>query len=644
MRDLARPNRSLVRFTALEGGVPLDTNVRSPAAKSAWSAGCIKLTAAVVIGCLICAGVIACLLASRTELAMKSGKAMSKADLLQCKIVDEFKDNCGHRDITEQECIAKGCCYKPVKATGIPWCYITKDNMVPGCIVPRQDKLNCGFKGIQQAQCEAKGCCFANAGTDGIPWCFQKPTKERGKHPKAKPEECAIPSTEKVECGFPGITEPQCVDKGCCYKHSGSPNVPFCYDKWTIVTGEEARLVEECGAVENDRVECGFDGISETECRQRGCCYERTGDANVPFCFRKTARKYHEGDAVVAEECVVPDNERFDCGHEGMTADECKAKGCCYAVTDTVGAPFCFYRQVTEAGGVIRPSKNKTEEAGVVAKPKKSTTAGSGSTIVSIILAVAGVAVCFGACIVFVKQSGCTDDGASRTRCTRLLPEDEKYVQIKEYFRSRWDTTVWPTCKTLVPVPDIRAIYEIENEVHQCVYDARQQELEDEAVKPEGSAGPGNEQRRFHGARIKCGFGGALCEDGACTVCRIVHDGHFGANAIGGALPSISLDTNAYVGGIRFSTWAHTAKGQGLAPGKKPPPLDLRDFVGPGSGNAVFLADVLAGRSQVVYQPTTKVLPEGTHSRVADESTGIDELLIFDEAQAIPRALIVFDD
>jgi len=94
--------------------------------------------------------------------------------------------------------------------------------------------------------------------------------------------------------------------------------------------------------------------------------------------------------------------------------------------------------------------------------------------------------------------------------------------------------------------------------------------------------------------------------------------------------------------GIRFSAGAHTAKGQGLAPGKEPPPANLKHFVGAAAGNAVFVADVLLGRPQVVSSHTNDALPAGMHSRIADRACGVDEIVIFDGVQAVPRALILF--
>merc|ERR1719492_613643 len=69
---------------------------------------------------------------------------------------------------------------------------------------------------------------------------------------------------------------------------------------------------------------------------------------------------------------------------------------------------------------------------------------------------------------------------------------------------------------------------------------------------------------------------------------------------------------------------------------------NLEDFVDPSAGNAVFVVDVLVGDPEMVTQPTRGRLPKGKDSRVVNKATGIDELVVFEESQALPIALIVF--
>ena len=40
-----------------------------------------------------------------------------------------------------------------------------------------------------------------------------------------------VPSASRVDCGFDGIEEDFCLDQDCCYDDTGNPNVPKCYYK-----------------------------------------------------------------------------------------------------------------------------------------------------------------------------------------------------------------------------------------------------------------------------------------------------------------------------------------------------------------------------------------------------------------------------
>merc|ERR1712129_106741 len=216
------------------------------------------------------------------------------------------------------------------------------------------------------------------------------------------------------------------------------------------------------------------------------------------------------------------------------------------------------------------------------------------------------------------------------TACTRLLPDSDIYQEFHRLFMQKWDTTQWPSVAgRAVPPPRIIEIFWISAEGQAASYKGKQRAIDLRPPGPKEGKRPGNEKRRFHGARMTCDFQGTPCRDPRCAACRIVEQGGFGNDQISGR-------------GIRFSAGAHTAKGQGLAPGKEPPPANLEHFVGVSAGNAVFVADVLLGRPQIVSSHTNAALPTGMHSRIADQACGVDEIIIYDDAQALPRALILF--
>merc|ERR1712129_317575 len=219
--------------------------------------------------------------------------------------------------------------------------------------------------------------------------------------------------------------------------------------------------------------------------------------------------------------------------------------------------------------------------------------------------------------------------GPLETQCTRLLPDSDEYQEFQGLFLQKWDTMRWPSVAGRdVPPPPILDIFRVSAEGQESAYKDKQRAIDLQPGPKEGNR-PGNEKRRFHGARLTCDFRGTPCRDPRCAVCRIVEYGSFGTDHITGA-------------GIRFSSGTHTAKGQGLAPGKEPPPANLEYFVSAVAGNAVFVADVLLGRPHIVSSPTSAALPAGMHSRIADQDCGVDEIVIHDDTQAVPRALIFF--
>lgn len=42
------------------------------------------------------------------------------------------------------------------------------------CALPDSQKSDCGWNGVNQQTCEQKGCCWQSSSTGGVPWCFHK--------------------------------------------------------------------------------------------------------------------------------------------------------------------------------------------------------------------------------------------------------------------------------------------------------------------------------------------------------------------------------------------------------------------------------------------------------------------------------------
>lgn len=53
--------------------------------------------------------------------------------------------------------------------------------------------------------------------------------------------------------------------------------------------GSTANAAASCSSITaSDRMDCGYSGISQSTCESSGCCwvpYENSGGSNVPWCF-----------------------------------------------------------------------------------------------------------------------------------------------------------------------------------------------------------------------------------------------------------------------------------------------------------------------------------------------------------------------
>merc|ERR1712038_221995 len=87
------------------------------------------------------------------------------------------------------------------------------------CPVLDEDKIDCGYPGITQDQCEARDCCYAPADTsEPTPWCFKNSDM-------MSESECNY--QDKLDCGYYGITKEQCEARNCCYEEV--PGQPYCF-------------------------------------------------------------------------------------------------------------------------------------------------------------------------------------------------------------------------------------------------------------------------------------------------------------------------------------------------------------------------------------------------------------------------------
>jgi len=476
--------------------------------------------------------------------------------------------------------------------------------------------------------------------------------------------------SDRVDCGFEGVTPDECRGKGCCYFHSHQAGSPFCYfRKGQVPAHANESNNPECLLADEKKVNCdAFDrGITHSECQAKGCCYHKSSAPGIPSCYFKH----------ILPECQVPGAKRQDCGFKGITPSECRDHGCCYSHSTQIGAAYCFYKTGTVPPSTSAPQTSAavtaatTHDAGVevvvpttvaIETTKAPTTndptgslhfstsddkapaeseGGGSKQAIMVGLAVAAMGL---VCLAFMCQRSHpsrpkevtngeenvplkTTLPSPKPSVVRLTPGSQTYQDYERHFSQKWDTKSLPIFGgRAVQHPRISGIYQLDTENHLSNFKAKQREIDSSADLEPG----GNQKTCFHGARMKCNFQGTICTDPKCSVCRVIESGSFACAAVADE--------------IHFRAGSHSAKGQGLAPGKTPPPENLEHFVDTGAGNAVFIADVLLGNPQIVSERTKGPLPSGTHSRVADRdaSNGVDEIVIFDEAQALPKALITF--
>ena len=140
----------------------------------------------------------------------------------------------------------------------------------------------------------------------------------------------AAPPSNRVDCGYPGITQYSCIRRGCCWDTNDSGVPPCFYSSDAAVPA----LKPEC-AVNNpkDRIDCGYPGIKERVCRKKGCCWD-SSVYNVPWCF------YSKDDTPNCD--VGNPSNRVDCGYPGIPRDVCLQRNCCWD-NSIHGVIWCFH-------------------------------------------------------------------------------------------------------------------------------------------------------------------------------------------------------------------------------------------------------------------------------------------------------------
>mmetsp|Transcript_33419 Transcript_33419/g.93798 ORF Transcript_33419/g.93798 Transcript_33419/m.93798 type:complete len:571 (+) Transcript_33419:58-1770(+) len=105
---------------------------------------------------------------------------------------------------------------------------------VAQCDSNATDREDCGYSGIDEDECEGKGCCWepVSPNPNNEPWCFYPPNfAPPPPPPPSPPSENCNNDGYRVDCGYSGITESECEAKGCCWNEldDNPNNLPWCF-------------------------------------------------------------------------------------------------------------------------------------------------------------------------------------------------------------------------------------------------------------------------------------------------------------------------------------------------------------------------------------------------------------------------------
>ncbi|KAG8546586.1 hypothetical protein GDO81_018579, partial [Engystomops pustulosus] len=87
---------------------------------------------------------------------------------------------------------------------------------------------------------------------------------------------CGVDPYKRRDCGYPGISSSECFKRNCCFD-SSIPGVNWCF-----FSQEQDKA--HCVVNATDRKDCGYPGISDTECYSRGCCFN-SSEPGTKWCY-----------------------------------------------------------------------------------------------------------------------------------------------------------------------------------------------------------------------------------------------------------------------------------------------------------------------------------------------------------------------
>jgi len=276
-----------------------------------------------------------------------------------CPADEMSRRDCGYIGITKNECEYGGCCWSESKTDGIPWCFNAEgknikiekpaitvrflkpegwntvnlwawdadDTNLYGSVWPGKPISDLGNGWVSYTFPEEIGyvnVLFNNGNeqTSDIRGITSSVCLKLYDEKILKTVDCGLDLSvcklapeSRVQCGSTGITAEQCADLNCCYNELDG--APSCFYGYGMQTNSSAGSCNILSPIQ--RTQCGNDGISEKDCRKKGCCYDELSGS--PSCF-------NHGPNVPS--CAVDDANRQQCGYNGISQMDCESNGCCF--------------------------------------------------------------------------------------------------------------------------------------------------------------------------------------------------------------------------------------------------------------------------------------------------------------------------
>ncbi|XP_077198894.1 uncharacterized protein LOC143839968 isoform X1 [Paroedura picta] len=107
-----------------------------------------------------------------------------------------------------------------------------------------------------------------------------------------------------------------------------------------------------------DREDCGHEGITAEQCMGKGCCFDAT-EPGVPWCFHPSGERV----SLQYAEKMIKSQERTECGYPGITYKRCRRIGCCYD-RKASDEPKCFHPPVNDVSRHCVMDRSARKECG----------------------------------------------------------------------------------------------------------------------------------------------------------------------------------------------------------------------------------------------------------------------------------------